>query len=214
VRRLKEHAEPAAYEMTARFSKPIAQLGDRLRLPLVDLAIPVLRTLSPDQYQRFRENMDALIEADKRVSVFEWMLRRVALHHLEPHFTGRRRPRVRYFGIEQLGNEVACLLSMAAYFGARDGKQARQMYEAGAAQLAQRLPEMWAWNDCNFEVLDTALDKLARTGPRDTQILLEACAACIAANERVSTREAELLRAVSDAFGAPMPPLLPGQPIA
>jgi hypothetical protein len=46
------------------------------------------------------------------------------------------------------------------------------------------------------------------------QQLLMACAACIAADRTVTQSEGEMLRAIADALGCPMPPLLPGQPLA
>ena len=47
----------------------------------------------PEQYARFRENLGVLIAADERLSFFEWSLRKVVLHVLEPRFEGRRRRR-------------------------------------------------------------------------------------------------------------------------
>jgi hypothetical protein len=38
--------------------------------------------------------------------------------------------------------------------------------------------------------------------------VIEACAACIGADGRVTIEEAELLRVISDALDCPMPPLL------
>ena len=56
-----------------------------------------------------------------------------------------------------------------------------------------------------------ALDKLIHASPREKQKLIRACAKTIAADGEVSRGEGELMRAVSDSLGVPMPPLLPGQ---
>ena len=65
--------------------------------------------------------------------------------------------------------------------------------------------------ECGLEQLDTALARLAQTAPRQKQAVMLACATCIVADQSVSVIEAELLRAVAETLGCPMPPLLPGQ---
>jgi hypothetical protein len=42
--------------------------------------------------------------------------------------------------------------------------------------------------------------------------VLEACAACIAADVRVTVEEGELLRVIADALDCPMPPLIGTRP--
>ncbi len=44
--------------------------------------------------------------------------------------------------------------------------------------------------------------------------LIEAGVACVIADKRITTIEGELLRGIADSLGCPMPPLLPGQPVA
>ena len=41
--------------------------------------------------------------------------------------------------------------------------------------------------------------------------LLESCAVTIVDDQEVTYREAEMIRAISESLGCPMPPLLPGQ---
>jgi hypothetical protein len=41
--------------------------------------------------------------------------------------------------------------------------------------------------------------------------LIRACAACIESDQKITTREAELLRAIGETLDCPVPPLLPGQ---
>ena len=41
--------------------------------------------------------------------------------------------------------------------------------------------------------------------------IVDACAACILANQQVTVREAELLRAICDTLDCPLPPLVVGE---
>ena len=63
---------------------------------LVDLATPALRELSPAQYRNFRANVTALVEADEKIELFEWVLHRMILRHLEPQFEDVKPTRVQY----------------------------------------------------------------------------------------------------------------------
>ncbi|MHC5542804.1 hypothetical protein ACYOEI_31650, partial [Singulisphaera rosea] len=60
----------------------------------------------------------------------------------------------------------------------------------------------------NIPEIDAALGRLAAGSPTLKKQILEACAACIGADGRVTVEEGEMLRAISDSLGCPMPPLL------
>ena len=59
-----------------------------------------------------------------------------------------------------------------------------------------------------LRAVDAALEVLATAAPPLKKQILEACAACICVDGSVTVEEGELLRAVSDCLGCPMPPLL------
>ncbi|MEX2670808.1 MAG: M48 family metallopeptidase [Phycisphaeraceae bacterium] len=213
LKRLEHHAEPTAYAATQQLATSVMDLGDELRLVLIELAMPALRELTAEQYAAFKTNMTHLIHADGRVSIFEWMIERVVEHHLEPTILGTPRPRTRYYSLKPLSEQLACLLTMLAYTGAASDAEAEQAFATGAALLKIDRPKMWSKIRCGLDELGEALDRLAETGLRQKQTVLNACAACIAADGVITTREAELLRAVSANLDIPMPPLLPGQPL-
>ena len=62
--------------------------------------------------------------------------------------------------------------------------------------------------------LDGALSVLAELTPQLKRRLLTACAEYISADREITIAEAELFRAIADTVGCPIPPLLPGQPLA
>src|SRR5262249_38756848 len=72
---LQAEVEPKDYAETLRLVPMVEQLDPALRLPLVELAVVALRTMSPRQYQTFSQQIDVLIAADKQVSLFEYALR-------------------------------------------------------------------------------------------------------------------------------------------
>src|SRR5690606_18141437 len=78
-----------------KIAEEAAQLEAGLRLPLIELALPALKELTRDQYQVFKRCMDALILADRKISLLEWALQRIVLHHLEPAASVHRRRELR-----------------------------------------------------------------------------------------------------------------------
>ena len=65
---------------------PAVNQLDGLVLPMVDMTLPALRALSPAQYQEFSKCFIQLVQADKRLGLFEWTLHQILLRHLRPQF--------------------------------------------------------------------------------------------------------------------------------
>jgi hypothetical protein len=59
----------------------------------------------------------------------------------------------------------------------------------------------------DLQALDQALNELDAATPPLKRQILNVCAACIGADGRVTLEEGELLRAIADALGCPIPPL-------
>jgi len=146
--------------------------------------------------------------------LFEWVLRRAIMHHLEPLFTHVRPPRVRYRKLKPVSESCAVLLSALAYVGHSEVNEARRALAAGAERLPGASVRLLPIEQCSLMELNKALDKLGELAMPRKRDVLSACAACISADHEVTVQEGELLRAVSDALDCPMPPLLPGQRIA
>jgi len=199
---------------TRRLLPEIERLAARVRLPLVDMAFPALRALSLSQYEAFKTNLRALVEADQKIDLFEWTLQRMLVAHLRPHFERVRPPRVRYSSLRRLAPECGVVLSILAIAGSQSDAGTRAAFERGASQLRGIELALLPRDRCGLENLDRALQRLVQADGSCAQQLLMACAACIAANRNVTQAEGELLRAIADALGCPMPPLLPGQPLA
>jgi hypothetical protein len=199
---------------TRRLLPEIERLDARVRLPLVDMALPALRALSPSQYEAFKTNLRALVAADRKIDLFEWTLQRMLVAHLRPHFERVRPPRVRYSSLCRLAPQCGVVLSILAHAGSQSDAGIRAAFERGASRLRGIELALLPRDGCGLADLDSALQRLVQADGSCVQQLLVACAACIAADRKVTPAEGELLRAIADALGCPMPPLLPGQPLA
>jgi Zn-dependent protease with chaperone function len=207
---------PAVHEETVKLWPALEQCPVEARLPLVDLGLPALRRLSEPQYRVFRAAVEGLIAADAKLSLFEFTLQRILLRHLEPHFRPARPPVVAYGSLRAVSRQTSLLLSILAHAGQAQPERAAQAFASGAQHLAdtRATPSLLPFDQCGLADLDRALTTLVQASPAMKRRLIEACAATIAFDKRVTIQEGELLRAISDALDCPMPPFLPGQAVA
>jgi len=208
---LQKLADENVFELTLRLVPAVNELDVRALLPLVDMSLPALRALSQSQYQEFSGCFVQLVQADKRLGLFEWTLHQILLRHLRPQFEPVRMPQIRYYGLQQLGPQISLLLSTLARASQHDDDKA---FVAGTRHLTEVPVRMLPREECGVGQLDSALRELAQAAPKLRGRLVDACAACICADASVSQEEGELLRAVSDMLNCPMPPLLPGQSVS
>ena len=213
LRYLQEQPEQRAFQETRRTVPLIAAIGHEARLPLVEMTLPALCQLSPTQYRDVRDTIRQLIESDRKVTLFEYALQRMLLCHLAHRFERVKPLRIRFSALRPLLPSCAALLSALAYVGQRDQSAATRAFSAGADRLATPAGtiEMLPREQADLRMVDRALDSLAAASPQIKKRVLEACAACIGADGRVTVEEAELLRVIADSLHCPMPPLLAGQ---
>ena len=205
---LEAAADDGVYEETLRLAPLVEQLDPGMRLPVLEIALPALRSLTSRQVERFQENVVALVEADEVIDLFEWSLERILLRDMQASF-GRSGPtRVRHRSAGAVQAPLAVLLSVLAYVGSRDPQAAERAFAEGWRVLS--LPErgLLPQEACGFTALDAALVELDRAAPQVKKRALEAAVACITADRQVTVEEGELLRAVSAWINCPMPPIL------
>jgi Zn-dependent protease with chaperone function len=211
LERLARHPQPDLAQFAHRVDEALPDGRDDLRLPLLDLALPALRNLSPPQFAELRSLVRDLVAADDRVSLFELALEKALLRHLAPHFGEARPARVDTYSLKALAGECSRLLSAVAHASQSGGESAHQAFEAGAAILRARsiALELSSPEEHAPARLSEDLDRLDRVALPWKRALLDAAAAVAAHDGRLEPRELELLRAVADALGVPLPPSSP-----
>jgi Zn-dependent protease with chaperone function len=211
LKSLEQHTDPQVFELTLRLTKYVSQLDVRARLPLVDMSLPALRAMSEPQYREFIQCFHALVEADERIALFEWTLHQILLRHLRPQYEPVKRPPIVYYGLQRLGEPISVLLTALAR--ASQGED-RRAFEAGAAEIPNVAVRLLDEEVSGLKRLNDALVELAKVAPPERRRLIDACAATICADAKVTVKEGELLRAIGDMLDCPLPPLLAGQRVA
>lgn len=181
------------------------------RLPLLELALPILRHLPRERLETLRDTLTALIRADGNVSVFEFALARMFDGHLKDILKPGAADRGQAGVNAEKAAAIQQLLSVLAWAGAEGEEEtARAAYAAGMALLyrenrppAYAVPADWP------TTLTEGLARLDRLAPRAKRRLLEAMVATVGYNGQVNVAEAELLRALAAALHVPIPLILP-----
>lgn len=211
--RLEKHADPGVFRKTRILAGVINHVDPNARLPLIDLCLPVLRELTPDQYTAFRGNAMELIQADSEMDPFEWVLWRIIKRHLEPQFTGVHPPKAKFKSLKPVRDECGRLLTLLAWVGADSDASAEKAFSRATDALGLTGLSLPPRTQADFGQLYSALGGLALLHPKLKKKVLTAAAECIAADRKITVEEGELFRAIADTLDCPMPPLLPGQPL-
>jgi uncharacterized tellurite resistance protein B-like protein len=204
----------AVRQETLRVLPDVQTVATHAKLPLLDLAIPGLRHLSPAQFEQFRAAVQKLVEADGEIDLFEYVLQKIVLRHIEPYFLQARKPVIQYYALKPLTRDCAIVLSALAYLGQDEPGKIQYAFQQGAQLLGyaaqvelQLLPE----TACELAQVDEALNRLCQAVPQIKKNVLNACAQTVAADGVIQEMEAELLRAIADTLDCPMPPFIPAQ---
>ena len=189
----------------------LSDIHSSKKIALIDLCIPTLRRLSGQEYDVFISLTQWLIRSDGSVDLFEFMLQKVLQRHLDVHFKGSKNSSVKYRNIKQLENEANVIISTIAGVGAANTEDLDSAYRAAASMLEEQgcaalsiVPPA----QCGLDVIDQALLKFDTSTPLLKKQILMTCGKAVMHDGEVTSREAELLRAIADAIGCTVPPFV------
>ena len=197
----------AAASEALRVLPALGPLGKRQRLSLCELLAPALRELSQQQRAVFTRTVQALIDADDAISIFELRDRRDAARAALGR-AQRRRARER---APQGTQVVADRAAGAALAAGACGCGRRRRRGAGVRRRARRAcrsstPRSLPYGERLIAALPSALGELRACSPQLCARIVDACAHAVLADRRVTEDEATLLSATCSALGCPLPP--------
>lgn len=211
LKHLAQFAEDQTYQDVIRLQQEVGNLRREQYLSLIDLSIPSLKLLTPRQYEVFRMNVDKLINADEKCSLFEFALQQVLIRHLDPHFLESEVAARKSFTKKAVHAATTDLLATLAYLGNSDTVTRTVAFDRALKTLNPNATlEYDGSKQYTVQIAQDALEIIATVPPKAKQVFIEACTACVATDNYVSIEEAELLRAIGDALDCPIPPFLPG----
>lgn len=208
---LKKNADPLVYAEVERLQDSIRSVDHEARLPLIDIALPALRSLARSQYDQFVENVNVLCEADQKIDLFEFTMQKILLRHLKDTFDPKRMNTVYHHSARGLQSELTTVMGTLALGGHDNEEDARIAFADGmkvfgfgeGMEIPLPSPKM-----CTLPAFDASLEKLNTSSATVKQQILNGCAVCVASDGKVTVEEAELLRAIADSLECPIPPII------
>ena len=187
----------------------LSELGSRLRLPIIDLALPTLKGQPSAQRKAILERLTSLTQADQRTTLFEWALVALARQQLDDR--ARRNRHTRFNRYRSVAGELQLAFSVMTWAsGARD-EQARALFRQASHGLLPEARTLLPLSQCNSQRLGQALDRLADLSPLLKGPVIDGLADLVLVDGKVQVSEAEMLRAISALMECPLPPLFAGR---
>jgi hypothetical protein len=192
----------------------VQKLNAAFRLPLLQIAFPLIKNRPMEQLERITDLVQQLIEVDGVVDTFEFALSRVLKTHLNDAAHPQRRQD--HLRLTQLPEAIGALFSVMAKQGHSDPGES---YQKGMESLGRYEPRIKMLIDTkqwpDYELLqdwmpatEAALGQLDRLHMPDKQALVSALVLTISHDGKVSSHEAELLRAICATLHCPLPPFV------
>jgi hypothetical protein len=176
----------------------VGALARKHMLTLADLAVPAIKGELQKARDAFLSDLAAVVEADRRVTLREFVLLTFLRQRLRE---GAGQPIRTQFGtIDELAQDAHVVLSVVSLDQAAFAKGAAVLKLGWQAPLAR-------------EALTTAkisrsLERLRHLAPFKKPGILKACVEAAGADGVVHLEEAELLRMVAATLDCPVPPVL------
>jgi len=187
---------------TLALERALKPLGARSRLPVLELAIPTLMELSQPDRDGLLQLLKKLIEADRRVTVSEFVLITICRHQFDPRPRGARRAKHRT--VQSVANEIAIVVSLLIHAGrGRPDTFDGAMRRLGLSGQTLRQPAQ-----LDMALVQAALQELELLAPLAKPAFIKACLAVVMMDDSLSIVEAELMRAICAALDTPLPPIL------
>jgi len=204
---LQQNADPHVFTWTKELFPVLQGMPAKFRLPVYQLSMPALRTLSAVQYDVFRRNVEALIHTDRKVSFDEWVVQRFILQPLDEAYGMRKPGRIKYNNFDTIKPELELIISALTYIDNKNDSSAQYAFNLVADELGVKgLRPVWR-DDVKIATLDQALDKLEQLTPQLKLCLLKALINSLKLENEITEAGYELVRALASCMGCPMPPI-------
>lgn len=203
--------EVALAERARALVPMLARLGRGFDLTLVDLSLPAIKSGPDEAKRRLLAALEAVIHADRRVSLHEFVVLTLVKSQLAP----RARPgAAKAKSLSSMRIDAVLLLSLVAYAGRKPGadpaldREVESAFSAGAALAGMADARLLPKSDFSLSAAGASLDNLKEVAPLAKAVLVKALFAVVSADGTIRLMEAELMRLIGAVLDCPLPPLI------
>ncbi|WP_025570745.1 M48 family metallopeptidase [Vibrio parahaemolyticus] len=173
-----------------------------LRFPLLELALPALKSLSEAQKISLCKVLRELSETDNQYSLAEWCV----INLLEKQLLASFRFIKQHKTLKQLEESVFWLLRELAWVSHSQADKAQRAYHCALAHLGFPEVKLEPANS-NWHLSRAALELLLQLKPKDRRMFVKACRIAIESDGEITVAEGELYRVIACFLEVPEPPL-------
>lgn len=185
----------------------VKNMSVEYRLPLLELCLPALKTMSEVQYGRLRALLIKVARADDGIDMFDWCLYQLVTHYLNSSFGIVKPSHPRYRKVAQVQKECCLIYSMLAREGHSDEGDAAAAYSHAAAYVGFEGTTILSVEDCKIEAFSAAVNKLCQCYPLVKPLVLKGLLECIRYDRELTSVEVEIVTSIAAAMDCPMPAL-------
>ncbi|EGQ8164050.1 Zn-dependent protease [Vibrio parahaemolyticus] len=173
-----------------------------LRFPLLELALPALKSLSEAQKISLCKVLRELSETDNQYSLAEWCVINLLEKQLLASFGFIKQHKT----LKQLEESVFWLLRELAWVSHSQADKAQRAYHCALAHLG--FPEVTLEPaNSNWHLSRAALELLLQLKPKDRRMFVKACRLAIESDGEITVAEGEIYRVIACFLEVPEPPL-------
>ncbi|WP_029836602.1 M48 family metallopeptidase [Vibrio parahaemolyticus] len=173
-----------------------------LRFPLLELALPALKSLSEAQKISLCKVLRELSETDNLYSLAEWCVINLLEKQLLASFGFIKQHKT----LKQLEKSVFWLLRELAWVSHSQADKAQRAYHCALAHLGFPEVKLEPANS-NWHLSRAALELLLQLKPKDRRMFVKACRIAIESDGEITVAEGELYRVIACFLEVPEPPL-------
>jgi len=188
------------------------KLGPAFHLPAIDLALPAVKASPQAAHDELVKALDLVIQADRRVSLHEFVVLTLVRDQLAPRAKG---PAPAGRRITELEPEARLLLSLIAHAGTRQdatgrrGEALQAAIDAGAKEMSLGpVAPAGAAAELTLSKAGAAFAALKALAPMQKAVLVKGLFATVSHDGSIRLVEAELMRLAGAVLDCPLPPLL------
>jgi hypothetical protein len=192
------------------YYEALRQAGARYWLPILEISFPALKRRSAEELEFLVELIRKLIEVDGEIDLREFCFARIISRHLEQAAEPTRHAGQNRVSKSAAREAAIDLIRIVADQGSDDKASQDKAFRAG-----MRIFGDWAKGDDDatqagtpVERLRQALEILSKINSAGRQSLVKAVTKTVAHDNRLTMREAELLRAICATLDCPLPPII------
>jgi len=180
----------------------VLELSAPQRLPLLEMCLPALKSMSAPQYRRFKSIMMKLIRADARTDLYEWCLFQLVRHYLDPEFIRVKPSQARYRSLQKVLHHLRVVLSVLAHEGEDD---AEAVFRVAADDLGFHTLAIMPRDQCSISAFSKAVHELADCYPLLKPKVLKAMTLAASYDGFLSAPEREIIASMAAVMDCPVP---------